>query len=186
MRVIENSTKFATKQNGVALFVALILLLVLTIVGLSAAQRSNLQESMAANTHIHNMAFNAAESALGGFLAEGNSGNKLSGGHILEILRQNNSLSDQCYDEAGVRSDCPASDSDVSVFLDGDRAGVIVSRMSARVIDPCNRLSCGAFSLAGSGSSVGCRVIQVDATGRVANSVANHSLIAYEVTSCIQ
>jgi len=179
MRSINFSSSLKAKQQGVALFVALIMLLVLTIIGLSAAQRSNLQESMAANTHLQNMTFNAAESAIGGFLAEANTGNKTLPGHMIFTLRSD-SVNNQCYDEAGVRSDCAGG-----AHLDGDKARAIVSKMSVSVFDPCNRLVCGSYSLGGgSGRDIGCRIFQVDATGAVAGTSVSHTLYAYEVSIC--
>ncbi len=51
-------------QHGFVLIVALILLLVLTILGLAAAQSTSLQERMAGNTRSRDMAFQAAEAGL--------------------------------------------------------------------------------------------------------------------------
>lgn len=51
-------------QQGFVLVTALILLLVLTLLGLAAAQSTSLQERMAGNARNHNIAFQAAESAL--------------------------------------------------------------------------------------------------------------------------
>lgn len=53
-----------SKQFGVALFISLVLLLVLTIAGVSAVQTTSLEERMARNTHDNLMAFMAAEAAL--------------------------------------------------------------------------------------------------------------------------
>lgn len=53
-----------TKQNGVALFISLVLLLVLTIVGVSSVQTTSLEVRMARNHHDSTLAFQAAESAL--------------------------------------------------------------------------------------------------------------------------
>lgn len=52
------------KQQGVILVVTLIILLLLTITGLSSIQNSSLQEKMAGNSHDHEQAFFAAETAL--------------------------------------------------------------------------------------------------------------------------
>ena len=52
------------RQRGVALFISLVLLLVLTIIGISAVQITSLEERMARNTHDSVMAFQSAESAL--------------------------------------------------------------------------------------------------------------------------
>jgi Tfp pilus assembly protein PilX len=51
-------------QRGAALFVALMILILLTILGLSAAQVTSLQERMASNYRIDNLAFQSAEDQL--------------------------------------------------------------------------------------------------------------------------
>ena len=58
------SRKFNNRQQGVALFISLVLLLVLTIAGISAVQTTSLEERMARNTHDTLLAFQSAESAL--------------------------------------------------------------------------------------------------------------------------
>jgi len=52
------------RQGGSALIVALLLLLVITLLALSGARNTILQERMAGNMHDRNMAFQAAEAAL--------------------------------------------------------------------------------------------------------------------------
>jgi len=76
------------RQSGVALFISLVLLLVMTIIGVSAVQTTSLEERMARNSHDSALAFQAAEAALreaedflqtsinttAGFTAGGNNG----------------------------------------------------------------------------------------------------------------
>lgn len=52
------------KSTGVALFISLVLLLVLTILGVSVVQTTSLEIRMARNEHDSLLAFEAAESAL--------------------------------------------------------------------------------------------------------------------------
>lgn len=52
------------QQRGFVLIVALVLLLVLTVLGLAAAQTTSLEERMAGNARNHDLAFQAAEAAL--------------------------------------------------------------------------------------------------------------------------
>ena len=52
------------KSTGVALFISLVLLLVLTILGISVVQTTSLEIRMARNEHDTLLAFEAAESAL--------------------------------------------------------------------------------------------------------------------------
>lgn len=53
-----------SKQLGVALFISLVLLLVLTIIGVSSVQTTSLEVRMTRNEHDRVLAFQAAESAL--------------------------------------------------------------------------------------------------------------------------
>lgn len=53
-------------QRGVALIVALVLLLILTVVGVAGMQDTMMQEKMVANMRDRNLAFQAAEAALRG------------------------------------------------------------------------------------------------------------------------
>jgi len=52
------------RQRGVALFISLVLLLMLTIIGVSGVQSTSLEVRMARNDHDGLLAFQAAESAL--------------------------------------------------------------------------------------------------------------------------
>jgi|TARA_Y100000310_G_scaffold173047_1_gene173165 type IV pilus assembly protein PilX len=54
----------ATRQNGAALFAALIILLVITVMATSSISVTSLEQTMALNTQAENMAFQASESAI--------------------------------------------------------------------------------------------------------------------------
>ena len=60
-------------QSGAALFVSLIMLLVLTVIGVTAMRSAVLEEKMAANTMNYNATFHAAESAIENALDDTNS-----------------------------------------------------------------------------------------------------------------
>jgi type IV pilus assembly protein PilX len=64
MGVIARRWPGMTRNRGMALFISLVLLLVLTIIGVSAVQTSSLETRMARNEHDVLLAFQAAESAL--------------------------------------------------------------------------------------------------------------------------
>ncbi len=53
-----------TLQRGSALIIALVFLLAMTLIGVTAMQGTTQQESMAGNTRSYNLAFQAAEAAL--------------------------------------------------------------------------------------------------------------------------
>ncbi|MCY1287263.1 hypothetical protein D9M68_148580 [compost metagenome] len=58
-----------SQQAGMALLVSLVLLLLLTVIAITAATQSSLQERMAANSQQQNIAFQAAESGIQGWVA---------------------------------------------------------------------------------------------------------------------
>lgn len=60
------------KQSGATLFTALIFLLILTLIGVTALRESGISERMATNSQISKMAYNAAESAMDTYIAEYN------------------------------------------------------------------------------------------------------------------
>ena len=58
------STQVSESQRGAVLIVALIMLLLLTIIGMSSMRGTSLQENMAGNLRESNLAFQAAEAGL--------------------------------------------------------------------------------------------------------------------------
>ncbi|MCW8999915.1 MAG: PilX N-terminal domain-containing pilus assembly protein [Kangiellaceae bacterium] len=172
-----------SQQSGAALFVSLIMLLILTIVGLSAAQRGSLQEKVAANVHMEHMAFNAAESAIGSFMIEAATGDSAQSGHVLYEVRTTNTVTDRYFNNAGSRVS--------SGYIDSDHGSDVHSIITPSVAQDCSTSMCGGFSLGTSNSAagVGCRIYQLDAQGSVGpigtpvKSVST-STWAYEVTIC--
>lgn len=61
---MKSNIKLRSRQSGVALFISLVLLLVLTIIGVSSVQTTSLEVRMTRNEHDSMLAFQAAESAL--------------------------------------------------------------------------------------------------------------------------
>lgn len=61
---VEIMCRYLCSQDGAVLFVSLVFLFVLTLIGLSGMQNSNLQEKMAGNMRERSLAFQAAETAL--------------------------------------------------------------------------------------------------------------------------
>jgi type IV pilus assembly protein PilX len=52
------------RENGVVLFISLVMLLIITVLGLSSVQSTSMQERMARNARDTNLAFQSAESAI--------------------------------------------------------------------------------------------------------------------------
>jgi len=61
---MKSNITFQSRQSGIALFISLVLLLVLTIIGVSSVQITSLEVRMTRNEHDAMLAFQAAESAL--------------------------------------------------------------------------------------------------------------------------
>jgi type IV pilus assembly protein PilX len=61
---MQRRINMVARQRGAVLIMALLLLVVMTLLGLSAMRGAVMEERMAGNAHDHNMAFQAAESGL--------------------------------------------------------------------------------------------------------------------------
>jgi type IV pilus assembly protein PilX len=55
---------YPRQQQGIAFFMSLVILLIMTVLGVSSVQTTRMQEMMARNSHDINIAFLAAESAM--------------------------------------------------------------------------------------------------------------------------
>ncbi len=73
MRTLSLSTY--NKQNGVVLVVSLIMLLILTLLGISALNTTSMEEKMATNSQSINRAFQAAEAGIDAAYADSDSFN---------------------------------------------------------------------------------------------------------------
>jgi len=167
-------------QSGAALVVSLILLLVLTVLGLSAMQRSVMQERMATNMHVSNVTFSAAESAIGAFIAEANTGNKLDSNHVLFKLRVSGSIVDKSYDKTGAR----VNNDFINVGRD------LRATVQPSIVKECD-LACEGFSLglSSSSSQIRCRNYLITGRGDLVSGGStikstSTSLWAKEITLC--
>lgn len=97
-------------QSGIAIIVALIILLILTLIMITALRVTTLEEKMSSNSQNHNIAFQAAESALREAEAYINSGAvpfnplKLSGAPFRDTSSPH-CVNGLCNDSEGVQSD---------------------------------------------------------------------------------
>lgn len=80
------------QQRGMVLAVSLILLLLLTILAISASTTSSLQERMANNAQEHNVAFQAAESALSNLSSQVRSGSVPASDSVLALAYPNRTV----------------------------------------------------------------------------------------------
>src|SRR5688500_4573119 len=90
------TSKRLERERGAALIVALVMLLIMTVLGVTAARNTNLQERMAGNLRDNNLAFQSAERAL----REGET--FLRGATVPPFIGANGLLAMQ--DEAGLAS----------------------------------------------------------------------------------
>ncbi len=136
------------RQEGAALFVALIFLTMLTIVGVSAVRSGAFQEKIAGNNHQQNMAFGASEAAIGALYAWSKQGDT-----ILQDARLNGSVSAFVTD-AGLKSTAATKFDSMGVT----ETNVVVTRGG------CQPRSCEGFSV----GSKRCQFYDVTATSNVA------------------
>ena len=73
MRGIHKTHNLAHRQSGAVLVISLILLLVLTVIGVTSMRSATLEEKMAANSMNYGVTFHAAESAIENALDDTNS-----------------------------------------------------------------------------------------------------------------
>jgi type IV pilus assembly PilX-like protein len=170
--------KLDTRQAGAVLFIALVMLVILSIIGVSAAMRSSMQEKMGGNYHLNNMTESAAESALGGFFRVSNSGNKLAEGHVLRELLLTGRIVNKQFNQQGERV--------AKGYLDGgDGTRGLVASVDASVVNPCDK-TCGGYSI---GGDIGCRYYKIKATGKLKKGDAviqssEATMWAKEITVC--
>lgn len=70
--VIFNSVTGATRQTGAALFVALVMLLLISIIGVAGVRSVVMEKNMATNNQYGMLVFQGADSAIEGVLADAN------------------------------------------------------------------------------------------------------------------
>ncbi len=83
MRLSRIQPAKANRQNGAALVVGLVLLMVLTILGISGMNTATLELTMASNTQFQNDAFQAAETGIDLAIANSRLGNAIGGPGVI-------------------------------------------------------------------------------------------------------
>jgi len=133
------------KQQGVALIMALLFLLITTLLGVSAMQSSVMEERMAGNMHDHNMAFQAAESGLqdGGDWLLSLAGRPLPDGAANNGVYTGGSIGaepvDYTFDWEGLGTDYGANTSNsAGDFPHNDKPPIYVIEEAAFVSDSLN------------------------------------------------
>jgi len=64
IKLRRSKTRIGAGERGIALFMSLVMLLIITVLGLSSVQTTSMQERMARNSRDTNLAFQAAEAAI--------------------------------------------------------------------------------------------------------------------------
>jgi len=91
------------KQNGAVLFTGLMLLLVLTLLGLSAVQNSTIEAKIANNYTQRNLTFQAADSAINSIATEAIISQTLSSGSTIQV----SNVGEVCLDpDKSADADC--------------------------------------------------------------------------------
>lgn len=180
------------KQTGAALFTALIFLLILTLIGVTALKDSGLSERMSANAQISQMAFNAAESAMDRYIAEYNYNINAPASTEAEIDTRTaytanfipldaNSFVEYCLDNtSSVLSKITDSGGDqiinTAVDCEADGAEVYLDSVATVAKNRVNYEgcpgSCPKYSLGLGKQKVSCHILRMQAEGKVDQSTA--------------
>ncbi|MDZ7668113.1 MAG: PilX N-terminal domain-containing pilus assembly protein [Gammaproteobacteria bacterium] len=172
------------RQQGVALFISLVLLLILTIIGISAVQTTTLETRMARNEHDTMLAFQAAESALrdGEEFLEGivNTGGFTDGGAgglwtIADFGEQNRWVADAVWEGGGsIEADTEVGDvvAEQPRYLIEHIASVIREENAYQLDDPyagggADRIEMFRITARGVGGSPNARVMLQTTYGRI-------------------
>ncbi|QGX38571.1 PilX N-terminal domain-containing pilus assembly protein [Permianibacter aggregans] len=152
------------RQEGAALLVSLIILLILSIIGISAMRGGLLQELMASNTQQVIMAQNVADAGVEAVYLAANQERYLENG-ILDKTIKGESVVRYVSQQGQVSTDATTK-------FDGDRpVSIMQSRVS--VTGGCGApiVWCPGYSadIGGGGSTVACYAFEEDATGTVAD-----------------
>ena len=139
--------KGAKKQQGVVLIVALIMLLVITIIGVSAVSRSSIGTQVAGNSMYSMLVYQGAESAIARSMTGTNQKN--------------------------IKAAAIASPLDISTQLPAEAVtggGTMVSRGTVSAI---GKFDCPIVSGMASSSSIKCNMFEVDIQTNLAATAAN-------------
>lgn len=158
-------------QKGAALFVALILLAVLMIIGVTAVRNSTFQEKMAANLHQSNWVFSVADSGLGAFSDMANSGNDLLPEHVLFRTRTQGNVN-ICVDSSGNEAACGTK-------FDGKDAEVQLAIESRG----CIPQACFGYSMGIGSGGVKCQVYKANSIGSGNGMSEEVEWWAYQITA---
>jgi len=162
---------YTTNQRGAALFVALILLAVLMIIGVTAVRNSTFQEKMATNLHQNNWVFSVADSGIGAFNEIANAGNDLDPTHVLFRTRVAGNVS-ICIDADGNEAACGTK-------FDGKEAEVRVDIESKE----CLTRACFGYSMGIGSESTKCQIYKVNSEDSGNGMSEQVEWWAYQLTS---
>ncbi|PWK50917.1 pilus assembly PilX family protein [Pleionea mediterranea] len=164
---------FNSKQNGAALFVALILLAVLMVLGITAVRNSVLQERMATNMHQGNMTFSVAESGVNAFTEMANDGDDELDTHILHRVRVAGGPVEFCVNEQGKEGTCGTDKFDGSEI----EAKLTIEARG------CKPTLCTGFSTGEGKGGLNCQLYEVDSTSSGYELTDSVELWAFQLTA---
>ncbi len=175
MKIERLDSSFSHKQDGIVLFLALIMLIVLTLLASSASKRSTLQEKMATNLQLKNITFNAAESAISEYTNAKNKGT-ISSEHFLNKAKQGGESIPFFLSASGDLN----SQQDDSYFLDSGKT--VKAKGGLKILERCNVVVCTGYSFGQ--SPVGCMISEVSGEGSTGNVITKNSVVLYQVSAC--
>ncbi|WP_144393277.1 pilus assembly PilX family protein [Pleionea sediminis] len=164
------------KQDGVALFIALILLAVLMVIGVASVRNSTFQEKMSINLHQLNSARAAADTGFSAFLNLTESQDRTADDSILQRMRLSGVV-DFCVSSDGTETEVGNDDTCLDTPVDGQ---AIASARVTVTNKGCDPTFCIGYS---QGGSFACRGVLVTTGGNAAGMASGVEWHGFEVTS---
>lgn len=174
---------FGYRQQGAALLVSLIILLVLSIIGISAMRGGLLQSLIAANSQQSEMAFSAADAGASATIYTASQQGVAEGGILASATAAAGATVSLEVDSAG---NAATAAGDVA-FLDAGRATPITTATTTVAWQGCTA-SCPGYSMrVGDTNRPGCHSFEIDSTGSVGDTSTQVQQVANTVAApCVE
>lgn len=166
------------KQQGLVLVFALLILMSMTILGVSAVSSSLLQNKMATSLERQSLAFDAAEAAIAGVVFESEDDDVLTNVNLLDPLSQarQNTAIDLVNQQLSCQDNATWTNRTMTTLTSGSvhtAAGSYVTNPGinswSRTAFVAERACLGSSNVIG-GSSLNCHVFMIKGCGQVAGS----------------
>jgi len=154
-----------TRQTGAALLVSLIILLILSVIGISAMRGGLLQALMAANSQQAEMAFSVADAGVSAMMYVTNQEGVGAGGILANATVAGRDVITP-YEVDSVGAVLPAGS---APYFDAGRGTPITTVAADIIYRDCVQI-CPGYSINKANPNVGCHIFEINSRGAVAGT----------------